>query len=505
MKSNDNSQIVSHARRASFILIIVCIVAVVASYIRDTDRLERALIELDLLLTLIDHIDKNSPNEGPYPLDQVITGSLHSDSGSVSHYKLTLSSKFTPPNSLVAHRCEITFNHTRRFFALRDGRVNDVTVRIPPGGARKLLATPFADNFTPWSPIEEFPRDISAFKSFWNALASSSQSARVASIQPENGLVFLISDIFGQRQIDLLEIEKSDTRESIAGELRHWGNAGAVSKEGIDDRLFNFAPDIMFLNAQRVDLLQRYRESWRENNVEALATEFCFFNADTVDTENVAFVIAPAELEYQSFDWNGEWFSAIGKKLDVELGSFDVAFANLDQEMRGFESLSNEGVRRLLVERTDLVGQAAGNVSVFGMAIQKDSLLKLSVAIIVILQLFATRHLVEATKRMRTSELGDSGAFVPWTLLYSHPIDVVGSIVISAFPLVSATIILFRTTENLFPCSSPFDCFNVSGVIISAALTILFLRKALELRSIALHHTGATGKSSSTKLPSKDG
>ena len=108
MRIQDSSEIVSHARRATFVLMIVCIVAVVASYIRDTDRLERAVSELDLSLNLIDHIHKNSPNRGPYPLDQVIMGLADSDSGSVSHYQLTLKPKANDPNRFGTDNCELT-------------------------------------------------------------------------------------------------------------------------------------------------------------------------------------------------------------------------------------------------------------------------------------------------------------------------------------------------------------------------------------------------------------
>ena len=476
--ANDSSEIVTHARKATFVLTIVCILAVVASYIRDTDRLERAVNELDFSLELIGHIHKNSPNGGPYPLDQVIMGSLESDSASVSQYKLTLNSDRTSKDNGGSESCELILNQTRQFFATMDGYVNGATVRISPDGHRKILTTNFAANSAPWSPIDEIPRDIVGFKRLWNALASSNQSARIASIQPQNGLLFLISDEFGSRRMVIREIDLSTGPFPKAGNLQHLGNTGAVSKEGIGDRLSDFAPRILLSDKRDVNLLRRYRDSWENDKVEALATGFCLFDADTTAAENGAVVIVPARLEYESFDWNGEWFSAIGKKVDFELGTFDVAFPNLDQEMRDFERLSNDEVRRLLVERIDLVGQATGNVSFFGIAVQAKRVLALSIAIIVIFQLYATRHLAEATRRMRASELGDPGAYVPWILLYSHPVDVVGSIVIASFPSVSAAIVLFRTTGGLVSWPSPFDYFNASVVIISVFLTILFLQKA---------------------------
>ena len=498
---NDSSDLVVHTRQSLFVMLLVSALVTVGVTFQDTDRLRRALAEMDIVIALMKHWRTEASYPGIYPLTQIIAGPENSKpvaKMAINLYLVPLGNPEPPYNGKV--RCKVVLDLNQYYFVTADRIPLYIAVHTEKDNADRLMISSFGDVSTNWNLVQRAPTDISGFAELWNTLVASEFALSIASVDPAAGTMshykkpqaistdFKFDDRVHYKVFEFLESEhvedESHFRQPIETgilTLRNYVYGQAYEANPQEEAVWE--------NEIHGEIL----DNWKQHDVEALTAGFCETQLDNEESI-YSRVLMPVTLNYhRSFDWVGAWFSQAkltnNLNLDVIADSrpFDKAFAVLNQETAGLRRLPLRDLKNWLQLRYD---RERENINILGITIPPSLLRLAGVILIVIVQVYVTLHLAEVTARISRSEAGDPGAFKPWILLYSGVVSKITTGCVISTPSLAALVVVSRLSTDELK-TSLLGLTSFFGLIVSVCLSIFALKCARQLRRSAQIHLQA--------------
>ena len=490
---DDSSDLVVHARRTMFVMLLVCAFVTVGVLFRDTDRLHRALAEAEIVVGLMAHWHYETRDPRSDPLGRIIAGPASTEPDSVLSFELHLVPlQYENREHFDDVQCTVELDLRHYFFVTTDGDVNYIAVYDNAPGGSELLQSLFGGGGRIWEQAPLTPTDLSSFAKLWDVLVASREAARITSVEPSLGTMKdskLLSREGGNsdRIRTSYRVDKSMQVE-VGHKVRNSVETGIevprdFVERGINGRKIPAAiwthkyPDII------LDL-------WAIRDVDALTLGRCYNHNVQTDNVTVHPVILPATIEFSLFDWVGAWVDQAINSGRLKRGTvvasrpFDEAFADLLREATRLESLDLEDLKAWLKYRIDTESKE----SVFlGVSVPSSVLRLVGIALMVAAQAYATLHMAEAAARMRRSAGGDPGAFKPWIILYDGVAARFGAFCVIVVPSLAVLLVLERLTEGKMPAST-LGWISLIGLVVSVGLSILALTRSKQLRIAAQDH-----------------
>ena len=506
-------------------MLLVSALVTVGVFFQESNRLQRALAELEIVISLMAHWHAETISESTYPLTRILAGVAASDPDKHATFKLHL----VPFNKLsreeiYSGRCTVTLDLTQYLFVNKDGKTEYIAIQHNNNGTQEILVQSFYHEKRLWQPVEETPTNLLGFSKLWDKLVASGKAARIVSIDPDAGTsvrtVLVVIEkakpipYFGPRLFRSTEKEvyyevkesnnfaanssvalmipmhyevKESSLVAIVQESHNPLNISILPLHDYADAQLNGRTlrDVANLEGKYGKYADAILDSWEGRDINALTAWKCFDDEKQHEYD----VEIPVKLEYQNFDWVQNWVDQVIQTKRLAPGTiadsrpFAEAFADLDQESKGLESLAFKELQDWMNLRIDREGEA---ITILGISVPPHLLRLFGIFFIIVVQAYATLHLAEAAVRMERSTQGDLGAFKPWVMLYNNAAAKCATfVVIFTPPLAALTLVIRLTVDELSGWISIF------GAILSLILSIFALNNARRLRLAAQSHRQA--------------
>lgn len=370
-----------------------------------------------------------------------------------------------------------------------------VIVRGPGSDQPNLMVTSLDGVMRPWDVVSNTSFNLSNFIRLWDTLASANLASRIASIDSDAGAMIVGTPMYYSSAAfrQDYEVTKS-SRVEVDPKISPPTFTGIVQREDYiksrtrDSSMRSISWQVQYSD----DILAK----WQGKGLHTLVAAHCIGKVNGEAVKNL--VTMPAALHYDRFDWPGAWIQRaietgfLSQDRAPSSQSFGIAFPDLYRESKGIESLSFDEIQGQLTNRLR-VGNEDQSVSLLGVSFPIDILRTVGVAIILLLQLYATLHLAETVRRMSGSTLGDPGAFKPWVMLYGGSIALVVSVGIVVAPSLATIVITLHHIRGEIPKTFG-GAIGVIGMILSCVVAVFGLCKVHKLRREARRHRQAPRK-----------
>ena len=401
----------------------------------------------------------------------IIAGPGSSASGSRDTFKLRFVSE-GDDDTRRSLECSVSLTLGQSFFVPEEGAIRWVVVEPISGGEqggeiKAKWTNRFGSSESSGWLVKRTPYDLKEFSGLWDLLVSYRERAPIDS-----------SNLAEQLKEALLLPHAVNLSTGIREDL---GTLGAIGpkigyfyrwryrvhqaeriSDGTDfgggdvsiapvDRYFMDAPRehdpfAKFAGLIGIEELNKKLREWKASKFGLAGTGTC--RNDKKSLEAGGDVLFPVKLRKERFDWTRAWIDRavdhghLSRELRPTISGklrlpFAEAFSDLHREAEGLDSLELTALHDWLRGRLDREGQ---NIEVAGIGMPRHLLRSLGLFLILVVQVYAARHLSEAASRMEASENGDPGAFQPWILLYDGPWTRLASLVIIAAPTAVALV-----------------------------------------------------------------
>lgn len=475
---HDTSELVMHARKTVFAMLLTSAVVVFGIFSEDPMRLTRAYDQVRVVDGLVKHWGTVSSGT-VRSLARLLAGPATPPTLRGT-YKVTLvpldadqgATSALGGDSVDALQCTLRLDVSNYLF-VTDNNYEPVhlslrgtsVVRSELSGGVERDAYPSIDG----SDLGlSAPEDLSGFVGVWDWLAATPRAARVVAVAPEDGFA---------------HARQEGSRGAIYSVA---AGAPPIDRNGIGVRA-TAVLSLADLEGYQNAVLNRWRA---ERMVHLIAGE-C--RPEGIRSEAV--IIMPATLYSEQFDWTRAWIQQaiasghLGPTAHVESQPFESAFRDLQREASGLESLDIGRLRLWLENRTNEERQS---IVVLGIAFTSNHLRVFGVLFIVVLQAYATLHLAAVRERIAQGPGQDPGAFKPWVLLYEDAPARIGAYGMVAAPTLAASAIVARLWWD-GQVMSAVGTIAVAGTAVSVCLTCRGVWLAGETCRKAQTHRAAFG------------
>ena len=513
LEADNTKELVLHARQAMFGMLLVCAVVVVGVLFQDTQRVQRAIDDLEIVSSLAEHFSEASKSPtsllNPTTKDSRLTTILLGERGAspegVSAFDMHFNAKVVqrrirgesieyPPDIVdVVDKttCRLYIEGSRRFIA-SDQReplvLRAETARHLQKGTIWKSGAGRAAN--PW-PISNAPTDVLVdFQSFWDMLHDHSTMAHVTKISPSLATyqnTFPVETPQSYQHDLVVFYSASSEPQPVTVETSeiplNFSTSIAQENEAKDTGGVSYGSIVHPLVARR----------WSDLGVGAALSGECPVPPELGEfvTRN-SVTLVPATIEYEDHDWQKSWLrraAELGNISEniadsISSGTFAESFPDLERETGGLSSLTLTEMKEWLNERLNSEGSA---VSVIGVSLSPALLRLVGAALIVATQWYAAVHLSEAQRRMARTSHGDPGASQPWAILYESVPGGTTALITLLAPVAATMLIVYRITEQ-------GGKLNLEGVLamtacaVSVMIAFFALFVFVELRRRAAWH-----------------
>lgn len=518
--STDNTSVVVHARKSTFVMLIVSAIILATTFFQAPKDLIAAIEELKSINAMLPHVQDtfSRATAEPVPLPEVLLNEDQLLQSKLVAYRITVENPPLPPvyrpllpsyEEGIQGTCTFAIEKQVPYFVTTDDRVENLVVRSTANGPR-LFVAPLDDNSSPSNLFPLSPVSVADFKDLWNELTLSTVRAYVESVDESSG-AFLFPNT-GSGPTNLLPVSKSvelvtnlpsSWKETVAeshGEFVPAVPTGLVMLGELREEHFLNSPFIvqaMLLAWSHSSYLMgepsRTLNRKRDRNFLVLMGR-CYPDGDTQKLTRPLRVAVRAQIRYMDTNWTENLFVRTGN-LKEQFGrapQFTEAFPNLSRRLVRHERHTFDEVKDVL--QADMPPEVS-EISFFDVTVPFDFLYDLGIVVVLLCQIYATLHLVEVKARVARSDLGDPGAFVPWIILYRQRWAQVISVSLLGVPFL----VVFRVLYiSVFPTladrssNDPNVLFQLLCVVVVLLLTVISWQSWEALSRQADAHRAAT-------------
>lgn len=466
-----SSDLVLHGRQTAFAMLLVSVLVALAVFSGDSERLLRAMAQLEVVKALIENWHDSMGDDQPRELvDMVADEDSHMPSPYLVHRVKLLPLHRQHHNdanrAYISHiECDVVIDMSQRF--LIDNRGRPLRIMVYPDGidGHRLRIWRITGAPVTWEAAPRGPDTLESFTALWNALVAATSEGRISATYPTAGA--MTTDNF------LLPVP-GPPRSYEVSESTPLGAERYRGREVLT--VAALKSDFLGRESQLESVVRRWDEQ------EAVVSSSCL-GATASDAEGspsrllsaslaTQRLVMPADFSFRRFDWPQAWLrraiapDSVASAHNVRSRPFASAFRDLAREATGLEGLEVDELRRWLQSRIDAGEQ---RIAVVGVSFASGLLRLFGVLLIVAVQSYAALHLSEVAKRMARSPAGDPGAFIPWILLYSGSAARVASLGVIGAPLVAAILVVSRLVEDGW-VNSIEDATGLSGLCLCGVL-----------------------------------
>ena len=511
---DDSSSVVLHARRTTFVMLVVSALVVVGILVDDVSRLKRGVDDAETIQGLMNLWRSETRDEdSPVSVAYILAGSASEIPDGAATFRLRLAPRGSSKDDAVIE-CRVNLDLGQRFFVPEKGRVQEILVRRSgkfESGSEIQVGWRGSSGEPVWNEwfLKQPPYSLRSYSRFWDILVLSGGSARIETAEIEKSLArgisafdqgFLIHtaptspDREGYWQISftpnyhviqvkmLSEDSQPEEKETTIAPVgmytrpMDWGEGGQPLRHEV---------------LRTTDWNDKIKD-WKNEGFDTAALSLC--RGHEGSESRTYPVVFPVKLSTERFDWTEAWIDRaiedghLSKELRPKMSNklrlpFVQAFPDLYSETKDLESLELDAVHGWLQGRLDRRGRS---IEVAGIGIPRPLLSSLGLFLILVVQGYAARHLSEAASRMKFSADGDPGAFQAWIVLYDGLLSLSAAIGIVVAPTGSALTATWLLQAGGF--WTPYALASGTGVIVSLTLASYSVRNLLRLRIEAQRH-----------------
>ena len=181
---DDSTAVVLHARKTTFVMLIVTALVVIGILVEDVSRLKRAVDDADTIQGLMNlWRSETRDKDGPVSVAHILAGPVSAAPGAKRRFRLGLApSSDSKGDALIS--CTVGLDLGQRFFVPENGQVQKIVVRasnkFESGREINVEWRSYSGEarWTEWL-LKQPPYNLRSFSKFWDMLVSSGGSARV--------------------------------------------------------------------------------------------------------------------------------------------------------------------------------------------------------------------------------------------------------------------------------------------------------------------------------------
>lgn len=495
MPRDDSTDVVTHARFTVFLMLLVSAIVFGSILLDKSDQLQRAHNEMELVTGLMGVWDQSREQTNSHSLATIVGGPADPDRDLYETYDLHAilvdKSAENPPTQI---QCTTALN-LNQYFVIPDG--------LGPDRYRFQTAPIIAMDPPPISPLwhalvpdtRSRPRNLAGFAHVWNYLVDSRKAARITAVKPD--LAYL-STRHGVYQIQHAKLGSTPKAE------RYQYNLTLIVPAN-DDVVASTDNDLGYSERSLLHPKPIPNE-WLQADVRGVVKASC--RGQTVGKSFPLYrVFIPAEWRTVEFSGTRIWQQRALEGGFLPSGmygsalKFNDAFPFLHRQAKGLESLNLNDLQTWLMNRLNEGGE---NIQIIGLSIPHNPLRNIGVILIVVFQLYAMLHMSQAAQRLSAAGRGDSGAFVPWIILYRSWLSCIVSHGLVAAPTIVVVVVLVVLFLNQ-QAISVWGAITALNFVFSVGLAWNSTKLCIELRNQSYRHSRLSENAHVEKNPSNGG
>ena len=503
----DTSSLVIHARRTFFLVLLVCVLAVVVSLYQGGGRIRSAFEQSLTAISMLNYWDTTIKGTEQYlSLSSVIANSVQSPPSNVDAYQL----EFTPIENkhMPKVNCIFPFDKTWRFYIGDDGSRTYIN-----GFGEDSMRFDMAMLADQVLSFQRRPKTLDEFAGLWDKLRNNRTAWTIHSAVPTAAAMTQAFNVRPSPDHPTAEgtvvTDFIDYEVTGADPIRIRYDRNTLSQVVALSSMPRGALSQSQRYEDRVHWKYRYPEKilqlWNTQRVETLIVGIC--TDYSADQPRRRLVTMPVRLNKELYDWPKSWFDNAKQtgflKPDEEFnpGPFLIAFPDLQWAARGLETvelgqLYNWLSYRLGVERED-------SVTLFGVPIPPNVPVLFGVLAILVFQSYFFLHLRETLRRMQISNVGEIGAYQPWIMLYSGFWNRAATVIVVFVPPTVTLFLVYRICGNE-SIEYWLTLFGWSGVGLSACLSGFAIWVWLDLLAAVRRCRGESNGDNASPTPAEE-
>ena len=507
---DDSTAVVLHARKTTFVMLIVTALVVIGILVEDVSRLKRAVDDADTIQGLMNlWRSETRDKDGPVSVAHILAGPVSAAPGAKRRFRLGLApSSDSKGDALIS--CTVGLDLGQRFFVPENGQVQKIVVRASnkfESGREINVEWRSHSGEARWTEwlLKQPPYNLRSFSKFWDMLVSSGGSARVNATEIKKYLLQGLSAF------------DEDITFDTSSKEGHWVVSGLPNFKvasvkvfsddaELDEQEITIAPVDRYVRSMdfgehgqplsiyvsRVTDWNERIEEWTNAETDTAAVGLCHGIGDS--EAKLYPVVFPVKFQNERFDWTEAWIERafehghLSKELQPGMSNrlrlpFVQAFANLHREAEGLESLELDALHGWLQRRLDRQGN---RIEVAGIGIPRTLIRSLGLFLILVVQVYTATHLSEAVFRMKRSAASDPGAFQAWIVLYDGLLSLCAAVGIVVAPAAAALVVIWVLHGGAF--WTFYALVSGIGLVFSLMLASYSVRKVFRLRAETQRH-----------------
>ena len=479
MPRDDSTDVVTHARFTVFLMLLVSAIVFGSVLLDDSDQLQRAHNEMELVTGLMSVWDQSREQTNSHSLATIVGGPADPDRDLYETYDLHAilvdNSAENPPTQI---QCTTVLD-LNQYFVIPDG-LGPQRYRVQPSPTVATHPLPISPLWHALVPdTRSRPRNLAEFARVWNYLVDGRKAARITAVKPD--LAHL------SRGGDVYQIQHTKSGSTPKAERYNYNLTLVVPAD--DDVVASTNNDLGFREGWLV-YPKPIPIEWLEADVRGVVKASC--RGPTVaDSSPLYDASIPAEWRTVEFSGTRIWqqraleggFLSSGMYASALI--FNDAFPFLHRQAKGLESLNLNDLQTWLTNRLNEGGE---NIQIIGLSIPHNPLRNIGVILIVVFQLYAMLHMSQAAQRLSAAGRGDSGAFVPWIILYRSRLSCIvshGLVAVPTIVVVVVLVVLFLNRQAI----SVWGTITALTFVLSVGLAWNSTKLCIELRNQSYRHS----------------